>query len=119
MLRAMSQRGDLRQCFVRGPCHRFGVDVELLVGIGDLGFPQEFCDRLPLSRRASMRSRVPFENRAWICSPGSLICFPPTRGIAKLKREALSQDVHAYELAEEAIEAWLKARKGAETSNRS
>jgi hypothetical protein len=36
MLRAMSQRGDLRQCFVRGPCHRFGVDVELLVDIGDL-----------------------------------------------------------------------------------
>jgi hypothetical protein len=33
--------------------------------------------------------------------------------ISSLKREALSQDVPAYQLAEEAIDAWLKARKRA------
>ena len=32
----MSEGGNLRQCLVRGAHHRLGVDVELLVDVGDL-----------------------------------------------------------------------------------
>lgn len=35
----------------------------------------------PSSRTASILSRVPFGSRAGICSPGSLICLRPTRGL--------------------------------------